>query len=119
MQTVTSQNSPIKWGRKTASSLILPLFLAVAGVAAMAGCDRNAPAVLQESKINAVNYDKIALKMSQDDVKNILGAPSSADTKDMVIYKKTTFNYSDGDKWIKLEFKNDELESKDSNLQTK
>ena len=109
----------IKWGRKAASTLVLPVFLALAGMGAMTGCDRNAPAVLQESKINAVNYDKIALKMSQEDVKNILGPPSSADTKDMVIYKKTTFTYADGDKWIKLEFKNDELESKDSNLQTK
>ena len=54
--------------------------------------------------------------MSKTQVESILGPPTTAETKDMVIFKKTTYRYEDGTKFILLTFKNDELESKDSNL---
>ncbi len=34
----------------------------------------------------------------------------------MVIFKKTTYRYEDGEKFIVLTFKNDELDSKDGNV---
>ncbi len=68
------------------------------------------------SKISLANYNLIRLGMSKDQVQTILGAPTSAETKDVVIFKKTTYRYEDGARFIELTFKNDELDSKDSNL---
>lgn len=92
-------------------------FVATAAVCALSSCDRNAPTVsIQTSKVNAANYDKIHLGMSKAQAEEILGPATSAETKDMVIYKRTTYRYEDGQKFILLTFKNDELDSKDSNL---
>ncbi len=56
-----------------------------------AACDRNP---LSGSKLTPANYDQ----------------------KDMVIFKKTTYRYEDGKKFAIITFKNDEVDSKDSNL---
>jgi hypothetical protein len=85
----------------------------------LAGCDRTgAPAVpgVPLSKISAANYDQIRLGMSKAQVETILGPPTTMDTTDMVIFKKTTYRYEEGAKFILLTFKNDELDSKDGNL---
>jgi len=71
------------------------------------------------SKINRENYDQIHEKSSKEEVKAILGPPTSTSTADEVIYKRTTWRYTKGDKSINLTFKNDELDSKDTNLGTK
>lgn len=68
------------------------------------------------SKITPANYEAIRLGMSKSQVEAILGAPTTAETKDMVVFKKTTYRYEDGTKFILLTFKHDELDSKDSNL---
>lgn len=68
------------------------------------------------SKISAANYALIRLGMSKAQVETILGAPTSSETKDVVIFKKTTYRYEDGARFILLTFKNDELDSRDSNL---
>jgi hypothetical protein len=49
-------------------------------------------------------------------VERILGPPTSAETKDMLIFKKTTYRYEDGKNFAIITFKNDELDSKDTNL---
>jgi hypothetical protein len=90
----------------------------LAGALVLAGCDRHGSSVLSTSKITAANYDQIRLGMSKTQVESIFGPPTTAETKDMVIFKKTTYRYEDGTKFILLTFKNDELESKDSNLTT-
>jgi outer membrane protein assembly factor BamE (lipoprotein component of BamABCDE complex) len=77
------------------------------------GCDRSA---LSGSKLTEINYNQITMGMSQSQVQTILGAPTTADTKDMLIFKKTTFRYEDGKKFAMITFKNDEVDSKDSNL---
>lgn len=77
------------------------------------GCDRNA---LTGSKLTAPNYDQITIGMSKAQVETILGPPTSSETKDMVIFKKTTYRYEDGKKFAMITFKNDEVDSKDSNL---
>jgi outer membrane protein assembly factor BamE (lipoprotein component of BamABCDE complex) len=86
--------------------LIAALFLGV-------GCSRNG---LSGSKLTSANYDQISLGMSKAQVETILGSPTTAETKDMVIFKKTTYRYEDGAKFAMITFKNDEVDSKDTNL---
>ena len=86
--------------------LIVAFFLSTA-------CDRNA---LSGSKVNKANYDQISMGMSKSQVETILGKPTSAETKDMLIFKKTTYRYEDGEKFAMVTFKNDEVDGKDTNL---
>jgi hypothetical protein len=87
------------------------LFVAVA--LAFVSCDRNA---LTGSKLTPANYDQITTGMSKAQVQTILGPPTTMETKDMVIFKKTTYRFEDGKKFAIVTFKNDEVDSKDSNL---
>ena len=88
-------------------------FLAVVlALVSLGGCGRS----LSGSKLTSANYDQISLGMSKAQVETILGAPSRAETKDMVIFKKTTYRYEDGKKFAMITFKNDEVDSKDTNL---
>ena len=70
------------------------------------------------SKLNRANYDQIHEKMSKDQVQAFLGSPTSTNTEDKLIYKRTAWRYTEGDKYINITFKNDELDSKDTNLGT-
>ncbi len=81
----------------------------------LTGCDRNP---LSGSKLTLDNYNQIKPGMSKAQVEQILGPPTSIDTKDMIIYKKTTYRYEDGKKFAVITFKNDEVDSKDTNLGT-
>ena len=92
---------------------LLGLSFAVLALLSLGACDRNP---LSGSKLTSANYDQITLGMSKAQVENILGAPTSAETKDMVIFKKTTYRYEDGKKFAIITFKNDEVDSKDTNL---
>ena len=83
--------------------LITALFLAVS-------CDRTG------SKLTSANYDQITNGMSKSQVEKILGKPTSFETKDMLIFKKTTYRYEDGKKFAIITFKNDEVDGKDTNL---
>jgi outer membrane protein assembly factor BamE (lipoprotein component of BamABCDE complex) len=78
-----------------------------------ASCDRS---VLSGSHLTPANYDQISLGMSKAQVERILGPPTSMEAKDMLIFKKTTYRYEDGKKFAMITFKNDEVDSKDSNL---
>jgi hypothetical protein len=82
---------------------------------ALVSCDRNP---LSGSKLTLANYNQITTGMSKAQVERILGPPTSVETKDMVIYKKTTYRYEDGKKFAIITFKNDEVDSKDTNLGT-
>ena len=84
--------------------LIAALFLSV-------GCGR-----LSGSKLTKENYDQISMGMSKSQVETILGKPTSMETKDMLIFKKTTYRYEDGQKFAMVSFKNDEVDEKDTNL---
>ena len=77
------------------------------------GCSHNP---LSGSKLTTANYDQITMGMSKGQVERILGPPTAAETKDMLIFKKTTYRYEDGKNFAILTFKNDELDSKDTNL---
>ena len=79
----------------------------------LGACNRD---MLSGSKLTSANYDQITLGMSKAQVQAILGAPTTIDSKDLVIFKKTTFRYEDGKKFAIITFKNDEVDSKDTNL---
>jgi len=93
----------------------LPLYAWTTVVLLFGGCDNGNPA----SKINRADYDQIHDKSSMEEAEAILGPPTSTNTEDKIIYKRTTWRYIEGDKYINLTFKNDELDSKDTNLGTK
>jgi outer membrane protein assembly factor BamE (lipoprotein component of BamABCDE complex) len=91
----------------------LGLVFAALALLSLGGCSRS---VLSGSKLTDANYDQITLGMSRAQVETILGPPTSVDSKDLVIFKKTTFRYEDGKKFAIITFKNDEVDSKDTNL---
>jgi hypothetical protein len=77
-------------------------------------CDRS---LVSGSKLTLNNYDQITSGMSKAQVERILGPPTTVETKDMMIFKKTTDRYEYGKKFAMFTFKNDELDSKEGNLQ--
>ena len=87
----------------------------VAAMFLVSSCERASTPV---SKLTRANFDQIHEKMSREEVQAILGSPSSTSTEDKLIYKRTTWRYVEGDKYINITFKNDELDSKDTNLGT-
>jgi CRISPR/Cas system CMR-associated protein Cmr3 (group 5 of RAMP superfamily) len=88
-------------------SLLVWLLIAVS-------CDRS---VVAGSKLTLSNYDQVTDGMTKAQVERILGPPTTVETKEMMIFKKTTYRYEDGKKFAMFTFKNDELDSKEGNLQ--
>ena len=80
---------------------------------AISGCDRNP---LSGSKLTLSNYNQVTTGMTKAQVEKILGPPTSIETKDMLIFKKTTWRYEDGKKFAMITFKNDEVDGKETNL---
>lgn len=80
---------------------------------ALTGCNRN---MLTGSKLTPDNYNLITTGMSKAQVEKILGPPTTMETKDMIIFKKTTYRYEDGKNFAMITFKNDEVDTKDTNL---
>lgn len=87
-----------------ANALGLALFLSL-----FAGCGHG-------SKLTLENYNLIKPGMSKAQVETILGPPTKVERKDMVFYAKTTYRYEEGKKFAIITFKNDEVDSKDTNL---
>lgn len=99
---------------KSLTNCLRLLFLATV-LLGFAACNRSG-SPLSVSKLTPANYDQITMGMSKAQVETILGPPTTAETKDMVIFKKTTYRYEDGPKFAMITFKNDEVDSKDGNL---
>ena len=92
-------------------SFWLPLFATI--LVGFAACDRSA---LSGSKLTSANYDQVSMGMSKTQVETILGKPTTVETKDMLIFQKTTYRYEEGAKFAMITFKNDEVDGKDTNL---
>jgi hypothetical protein len=92
---------------------LLKLVLALLALASLGACHRNP---LSGSKLTDANYDLVTLGMSKAQVETILGPPTTAETKDMLIFKKTTYRYEDGKRFAIITFKNEEVDSKNTNL---
>jgi outer membrane protein assembly factor BamE (lipoprotein component of BamABCDE complex) len=82
---------------------------------AASGCNRS---TLSGSKLTLDNYKQVTTGMNKAQVETILGPPTTMETKDMIIYKKTTWRYEDGKNFAMITFKNDEVDGKDTNLGT-
>jgi SmpA/OmlA family protein len=87
--------------------------VALLAILVLAACNRN---LLTGSKLTLDNYNQITTGMSKPQVEKILGPPTSMETKDMLVFKKTIWRYEDGRKFAQITFKNDEVDSKDANL---
>jgi outer membrane protein assembly factor BamE (lipoprotein component of BamABCDE complex) len=98
---------------KQATSLSFGLAVAAFILISFISCDRS---VLSGSRLTPANYDQVSLGMSKAQVERILGPPTTMETKDLLIFKKTTYRYEDGKKFAMVTFKNDEVDGKDSNL---
>ena len=79
-------------------------------------CNRK---TLTGSKVTLSNYDQVTNGMTKAQVERIMGPPITIETKDMLIFKKTTYRYEDASKFALFTFKNDELDSKERNLATR
>jgi outer membrane protein assembly factor BamE (lipoprotein component of BamABCDE complex) len=93
--------------------ILLLTLLCGALLALTSGCNRN---VLTGSKLSLTNYEQVTPGMTKAQVERIMGPPTAIETKDMLVFKKTTYRYEDGSKFALFTFKNDELESKEGNL---
>ena len=80
---------------------------------ALVSCDRNS---LFGSRLTLANYNKVTTGMSKAQVQDILGPPTKTETKDMIIFKKTTYRYENGKDFAMITFKNDEVDGKETNL---
>ena len=67
-------------------------------------------------RINKANVDEVTEGMSKKQVESILGPPTSIDSKDFVVMKKTTYVYRQGKDTVTIVFKDDKMETKDSTL---
>ncbi len=92
---------------------LLGILCATLALLSLGACNRSP---LSGSKLTSANYDQITLGMSKAQVETILGPPTTIDSKDVLIFKKTTYRYEDGKKFAMITFKNDEVDSKDTNL---
>ena len=89
--------------------------VALLTILVLAACNRS---VMTGSKLTLDKYNQITTGMSKAQVEKILGPPTSMETKDMLIFKKTIWRYEDGQKFAQITFKNDEVDGKDTNLGT-
>ncbi|MGI8436599.1 MAG: outer membrane protein assembly factor BamE domain-containing protein [Chthoniobacterales bacterium] len=67
-------------------------------------------------RLSKANVDEVQDGMSRKQVESILGLPTSLDTKDYVVLKKTTYLYRQGADTVSIVFKEDKVESKNSTL---
>jgi hypothetical protein len=67
-------------------------------------------------RITRANVDEVAEGMSKKQVESILGPPTSINSEDLIIMKKTTYIYRQGKDTVTIVFKDDKVQSKDSTL---
>lgn len=67
-------------------------------------------------RITKANVDQVSEGMSKKQVESILGPPTSLNTQNLVITKKTTYVYRQGKDTVTIVFKDDKVQSKDSTL---
>ena len=74
-----------------------------------AGCNSS-------KRLTKANVDEVAEGMAKKQVESILGPPTTIDTKDFVLLKKTTYIYAQGKDSVTVIFKDDKVQSKASTL---
>ena len=76
---------------------------------AVAGCNPS-------KRLRKANVDEVTEGMSKKQVESILGPPTTIDTKDFVLLKKTVYVYAQGKDSVTIIFKDDKVQSKASTL---
>jgi outer membrane protein assembly factor BamE (lipoprotein component of BamABCDE complex) len=91
-----------------ARSLRILLLLAVCPLL-LGGCHRG-------TDLRKANVDQVMEGMAKKQVESILGMPTTIDTRDFVLTRKTTYVYTQGKDTVTVVFKEDKVQSKDSTL---
>jgi outer membrane protein assembly factor BamE (lipoprotein component of BamABCDE complex) len=66
--------------------------------------------------LTKANVEEVAEGMAKKQVESILGLPTTVDTKDFPLLKKTTYVYTQGKDSVTIVFKDDKVQSKVSTL---
>jgi hypothetical protein len=93
---------------RCAGSFVMSL-LAVIVTFSLASCNSS-------KKLRKANVDEVTEGMSKKQVESILGPPTTIDSKDFVLLKKTTYIYAQGKDSVTVIFKDDKVQSKASTL---
>jgi hypothetical protein len=67
-------------------------------------------------RLTKANVDEVQEGMAKKQVESILGPPTTVDTKDFALLKKTTYGYAQGKDSVTIVFKDDKVQSKVSTL---
>ena len=84
------------------------LSLLVAAVFALSAC--------HGKRLTKANVDEVSAGMSRKQVESILGPPTSVDSTNLLVTKKVTYAYKQGDESVTIVFLDDEVATKESNL---
>ena len=85
------------------------VIFALAAILAFAACNSS-------KRLTKANVDEVQEGMAKKQVESILGPPTTVDTKDFALLKKTTYVYAQGKDSITIVFKEDKVQSKVSTL---
>lgn len=85
-----------------------PLSLLVSCALALVAC--------QDKRLTKANVDQVTEGMAKKQVESILGMPTTVETRDSFLMKKTTYFYAQGRDTITITFKEDKVESKATTL---
>jgi outer membrane protein assembly factor BamE (lipoprotein component of BamABCDE complex) len=67
-------------------------------------------------RLSKANVEEVTEGMAKKQVESILGPPTTVDTKDFVLLKKTVYVYAQGKESVTITFKDDKMQSKVSTL---
>ena len=67
-------------------------------------------------RLTKANVDEVSNGMSQKEVESILGPPTSVDNTNLLVTKKVTYTYRQGNESVTIVFFNNEVASKESTL---
>ena len=67
-------------------------------------------------RLRKANVDQVQEGMAKKQVESILGPPTTVDTKDFVLLKKTVYIYAQGKESVTIIFKDDKVQTKASTL---
>lgn len=84
---------------------VLPLALVAASLCSCTG-----------PRLRQANVDQVAEGMSRKQVESILGPPTTVDSKDFMLLKRTTYLYRQANGTVTILFKGDKVEAKSSTL---
>jgi outer membrane protein assembly factor BamE (lipoprotein component of BamABCDE complex) len=67
-------------------------------------------------RLTKANVDEVSNGMSEKEVESILGPPTAVDSTNLLVTKKVTYTYRQGNESVTIVFFNNEVTSKESNL---